>query len=160
MKSKLLIALGILFLMLGAIGIFLPILPTTPFVLAAAGCFSGSSARLSVWLHKSRLFSDYITNYKRRTGLKKRTILISLVFLWTMLGISIVSIRSLWATILMPCIGVAVTVHILYMSLPKNTARKAKILAEADPADSPVSKTDVEARMSSSDRVSPSARAR
>lgn len=123
LKSRLLIALGFVLLALGTIGIFLPILPTTPFVLAAAGCFSGS-ARLTGWLHKSRLFSDYIKNYKERTGLKKRTVIISLLFLWAMLGISVAWTQALWAVILMPCIGTAVTVHILYMARPKNRAYK------------------------------------
>ena len=119
LKSRLLIVLGFVLLALGTIGIFLPILPTTPFVLAAAGCFSGS-ARLTGWLHKSRLFRDYIKNYKERTGLKKRTVIISLLFLWAMLGISVAWTHALWAVILMPCIGTAVTVHILYMARPKN----------------------------------------
>jgi uncharacterized membrane protein YbaN (DUF454 family) len=120
LKSKLLIILGFILLVLGGIGIFLPILPTTPFVLAAAACFSGN-AKLTAWLRKSRFFSDYITNYKERTGLRKSTVLISLVFLWVMLGISILHIQSLWAYVLLPVIGIAVTVHILFMSLPKKT---------------------------------------
>lgn len=125
LKSALLIAFGFLLLSIGAVGLFVPVLPTTPFVLAAAGCFSGS-ARLSGWLSKSRLFGDYITNYRERTGLRKRTVVISLVFLWGMLGISVVFIGALWAAILLPCVGVAVTAHILYMSLPKNRPRKAR----------------------------------
>lgn len=117
-KNRLLIALGFLLLGIGAIGIFLPVLPTTPFVLLAAGCFAGNP-RLSAWLRRSRLFSDYITNYKERKGLSKRTVITSLTFLWIMLGISVVSIKALWAAIVMPCIGVAVTIHILFIARPK-----------------------------------------
>ncbi|HWQ74261.1 MAG TPA: YbaN family protein [Syntrophomonas sp.] len=118
-KSRLLIILGFLLLGVGAIGIFLPVLPTTPFVLAAAVCFSGSP-RLTAWLRKSRLFSDYITNYQERNGLSRRTVLTSLAFLWIMLGISVAVIKALWAAILMPCIGLAVTIHILCIARPKN----------------------------------------
>lgn len=118
LKARLLIALGFVMLAVGGIGIFLPILPTTPFVLIAAACFS-SNARLSGWLHKSKIFSDYITNYRERTGLKKRSVIISLVFLWFMLGVSAVWIQKAWAAVLMPCIGAAVTVHVLYMAKPK-----------------------------------------
>ncbi len=118
LKNRLLMICGFILLGLGTIGIFLPILPTTPFVLAAAGCFS-SNPRLSAWLHKSRFFSDYITNYKERNGLKKSTVVKSLVFLWTMLGISIIGMKALWSSICLPIIGVAVTVHILYMALPR-----------------------------------------
>jgi len=77
------------------------------------------------------LFSDYIGNYRERTGLRKRTVVVSLIFLWAMLGISVGWIQTLWAAILLPCIGTAVTVHILYMARPKNAQRKSKI-AEKD----------------------------
>ena len=117
-KQRLLIVLGFLFLIMGAIGIFLPILPTTPFVILAAACF-GNSPKLTAWLNRSRIFSNYITNYKERSGLKKRTIVVSLVFLWVMLAVSVMCIQKVWAYIILPCIGIAVTAHILYMALPK-----------------------------------------
>ncbi|MDD4564083.1 MAG: YbaN family protein [Eubacteriales bacterium] len=120
LKNRLLIILGFLFLGIGAVGIAIPVLPTTPFVLLAAVCFSGNP-RLTAWLHKNSIFSNYITNYKERNGLKKRTVVISLVFLWTMLGISIAFIQKLWAAVLLPCIGLAVTIHILCIARPKNT---------------------------------------
>ncbi|MGI6176627.1 MAG: YbaN family protein [Christensenellales bacterium] len=123
-KSRLLIVLGFVLLAIGAAGIVLPVLPTTPFVLAAAACFSGS-ARLTAWLHKSRVFSDYITNYKERKGLQKRSVLISLTFLWVTLGVSVALIKALWAAIFLPCVGIAVTIHILYMARrPKGKAAK------------------------------------
>jgi uncharacterized membrane protein YbaN (DUF454 family) len=117
-KKRLLIILGFVFLLLGGIGIFVPILPTTPFVLLAAGCFT-SSKKLSNWLENSKLFGEYIVNYRERKGLSKKTVIKSLSFLWIMLAISVVHIGSLWAVILMPCIGIAVTVHILCIAKPK-----------------------------------------
>ncbi|SHO44717.1 YbaN family protein [Anaerocolumna xylanovorans] len=124
-KSRLLLVLGFILLGLGTIGIFLPILPTTPFVLAAAGCFSGNK-RMSAWLHKSRFFSDYITSYKKHKGLQKSTVIKSLVFLWTMMGISVICMKTLWASICLPVIGIAVTVHILYMARPKNASHRSE----------------------------------
>ena len=117
-KERFLIVFGFMLLMLGIVGLFVPILPTTPLVLLASGCFS-SSQRLSSWLKKSQLFGDYITNYKERKGLKKITVIKSLSFLWTMLILSMVVIHSLWSTILLPSIGVAVTIHVLWMARPK-----------------------------------------
>ena len=118
LKNKLLIILGFVFLLLGAVGIFVPVLPTTPFVLLAAGCFT-SSKRLSAWLENSKLFGEYIINYRERNGLSSKTVIKSLSFLWIMLMISAVWIRALWAAILMPCIGIGVTIHILCMAKPK-----------------------------------------
>ena len=124
LKNRLLILCGFILLAVVAVGIFVPVLPTTPFVLAAAGCFSGSPA-LRGWLMKSKLFGDYIANYQSRAGLKKRTVTVSLVFLWATLSVSAACIRALWAYILMPLIGIAVTIHILYMARPRNAARRA-----------------------------------
>ncbi len=117
-KERLLIVIGFMLLLLGIVGLFIPILPTTPLVLLASGCFT-SSQRLSSWLKKNQLFGDYITNYKERKGLKKITVIKSLSFLWTMLILSMLMIQSLWSTILLPIIGVAVTIHVLWMARPK-----------------------------------------
>jgi len=129
-KNKVLIILGFLFLFVGTIGIFTPILPTTPFVLLAATCFS-NNPKLNTWLHRNKIFSDYITNYKERTGLKKRTIIISLIFLWCPLMISIVHIQAMWAYTFLPCIGIFVTIHILYMSLPNKVSEHRKSVMRA-----------------------------
>ncbi|WP_099466859.1 YbaN family protein [Konateibacter massiliensis] len=131
-KNKILIAIGFMFLLIGGIGLFLPVLPTTPFVLVAAACFS-SNKKLTDWLKKSKLFGEYITNYKERKGLSTITVIKSLSFLWIMLIISIVYIHSMWAAILLPCIGIAVTTHILIIARPKEKGSSQKELgAEGD----------------------------
>ena len=118
LKNRLLIILGFVFLVIGAIGVFFPVWPTTPFVLLAAGCFT-SSKRLSDWLKKNKFFGEYITNYRERNGLSTRTVMKSLVFLWTMLLFSAICVHTLWLTILLFCIGSAVTTHILWIAKPK-----------------------------------------
>ncbi len=124
MKNKLIILAGFVCLGLGAVGVFLPILPTTPFVLLAAGCFS-SNKRLSAWLRKSPFFREYITSYSKRTGLSKATVIKSLVWLWGIMCITIIGLNTLWAAICLPIIAAAVTVHILYMSRPRNDTDEA-----------------------------------
>jgi hypothetical protein len=68
MKKALLIALGLLSLGLGALGVVVPGLPTTPFLLLASWCFYRSSQRLQDWLLKSWL-GTYIRGYHRRGGM-------------------------------------------------------------------------------------------
>lgn len=126
LKRRLLIGLGFIFLLIGAIGVFFPVLPTTPFVLLAAGCFT-SSKRLSDWLIRSKLFGEYIINYRERNGLRRKTVIISLSFLWAMLIISILCMHSIWSLILLTCVGVAVTIHILWIARPKTKRKSAKM---------------------------------
>jgi len=126
LKNRLLIILGFVFLIIGAIGIFFPVLPTTPFVLLAAGCFT-SSKRLSDWLTRNKLFGEYIINYRERNGLSKKTVIRSLGFLWIMLILSAICVHSLQLTIILSCIGVAVTTHILWIAKPKKRESKENL---------------------------------
>lgn len=118
LKAVLLIIAGFFLLALGAIGLFVPILPTTPFVLGSAGCFAGSP-RLRAMVLKIGFFREYMDNYQRGGGLSKRTVAASLLFLWGMLALSCLLTRTLWLAILLLLIGTAVTVHILWIARKK-----------------------------------------
>jgi hypothetical protein len=61
---------GMTCLVLGAIGMVLPILPTIPFLLAASGCFCKSSTRMYNWLLNNKWFGEYVKNYKEGKGLR------------------------------------------------------------------------------------------
>ena len=63
---KLWLPLGYLFLAIGAVGVVLPLLPTTPFVLLAAGCFSRSSPKLHRWLMDSATFGPILRDWEER----------------------------------------------------------------------------------------------
>lgn len=114
-KNILLCCAGFFLLVMGAIGLFLPIWPTTPFVLAAAGCFA-STPKIYDRVIRIPFFGEYIRNYQDKKGLKPGTVAISLVFLWGMLFISAMHIRTVWAVILFCVIGTAVTIHILWIA--------------------------------------------
>ncbi len=64
---------GTISLGLGGLGVFLPILPTTPFLLLSAACYSMSSERMHHWMLSNRLFGSYIKNYQEGRGLPLRT---------------------------------------------------------------------------------------
>lgn len=118
MKLFLLAATGFVLLGLGAIGLVLPIWPTTPFLLAAAACFS-CMPRLRAWLLKLPVFGEHIRNYQTRTGLARRTVVLSLIFLWGMLALSCVFMQPLALRLLLALVGAAVTAHIIYVSRPR-----------------------------------------
>ena len=118
-KKIVLTILGFIFLGFGAIGIFLPVWPTTPFVLVAVACFSFNPV-LKAKLMKIEFIKEHSVNYKERTGLKKKTVIASLALLWISMSVSIILTDKGWLTILLALIGVAVTIHILCIAKPKN----------------------------------------
>ena len=112
-KGILLIS-GMLFVSLGIIGIFIPILPTTPFLLLAAACFARSSHRFHTWLITNKLFGNYIRNYQEGKGIPKDVKIITIALLWTTILFSIVVLlNALWIKILLILIAIGVSIHIL-----------------------------------------------
>lgn len=115
-KKAIMFLLGLICTALGAIGIFLPLLPTTPFILAAAICFSGSSQRMYDWLSRSPYFGEFINNYQKKTGVSKRTKVISILFLWSLLSISMYFMHdNVLMLLIMISVGIVVTAHILLL---------------------------------------------
>lgn len=80
---------GSLALGLGLLGIFLPLLPTTPFMLIAAACYARSSQRLYQWLLGHKIFGSYIRNWREHRAITRRTKIAMLLLLWTTLGLSV-----------------------------------------------------------------------
>ncbi len=114
--SKIIFALfGFLFLGLGAIGIFIPIWPTTPFVLLAVAFFS-TSPNMKKLIMKNAFFREHIENFENKKGLSKRTFLISMGWLWGTLIISILIIQTKTMTILLAIVGLLVSIHLIIMA--------------------------------------------
>jgi uncharacterized membrane protein YbaN (DUF454 family) len=115
-KRAALITAGSAAVLLGAIGVFVPILPTTPFIILAALCFSSSSPRLYGWLARNRYFGEYIDNYRTGAGVSRRTKMNALVFLWVMLCISGFFLRdNHLILIVLLVVGICVTAHVLLL---------------------------------------------
>jgi uncharacterized membrane protein YbaN (DUF454 family) len=83
------IVLGTIFLGLGALGLVLPILPTTPFVLLAAACYLRASERLHRWLVTSRTFGPTIVAWQEHGAIPTRAKVIAIVLIALTFGISI-----------------------------------------------------------------------
>lgn len=82
--------LGVLFLLIGAAGVALPLLPTTPFVLAAAACFAKSSPRMHAWLLANRVFGPIVSNWENKRCILLRAKLLALTMMAAVGGTSIV----------------------------------------------------------------------
>jgi uncharacterized membrane protein YbaN (DUF454 family) len=87
-KRIALILVGLVSLALGAIGVFLPLLPTTPFVLVSAIAFAKSSDRLHQWLVDHDLFGPLIANWREHGAISRRTKVISVLSMIAILVIS------------------------------------------------------------------------
>jgi|YNPBryunderm2012_1023409.scaffolds.fasta_scaffold16811_2 hypothetical protein len=82
----LLLGLGTLAMGVGALGVIMPGLPTTPFMLIAAACYIRSSERLYRWLVTNRLFGPVLATWQAERGLTLRTKLVTLALVWVLLG--------------------------------------------------------------------------
>lgn len=115
-----LITAGTIFVGLGMLGIFLPILPTTPFLLLAAACYARSSKRFYDWLLHNKWFGSYIKNYREGKGVPLKVKVYTISLLWiTILFSAFFIINILWVRVVLILIAVGVTVHVLIIKTYK-----------------------------------------
>jgi len=122
-QALLLTAAGGLFVVLGVTGIFLPLLPTTPFLLLAAACYAESSPRRLRRLLANRWFGRYLRDYRAGRGIPISVKAWTLLLLWTTLALSAACATGLlWVRLLLGLIALGVTLHILM--LPSCSSRE------------------------------------
>ena len=117
-----LVILGVVSLGLGILGIFLPLLPTTPLLLLAAWCFVRSSPRLYDWLLNHPHLGEYIRNFREHHAIPLRVKIVSVTLVWLTLGYCILAVVDewWWAQIGLLLLAAAITWHILsYTTLKK-----------------------------------------
>ncbi len=116
LKRRLKVAAGFACLLLGALGIVIPVLPTTPFLLLAAGLFMHSSTRLYQWITAHRVFGPFILNYRLYRAVPRRSKIVAIVLLWLTIGGSVIWAVEHWALrLLLLAVAAAVTLHLARM---------------------------------------------
>jgi uncharacterized membrane protein YbaN (DUF454 family) len=127
-RKWLLVVAGILSVGLGVLGIFLPVLPTTPFLLLAAACFVRSSDRLYQWLIHHKWFGPYIRNYREHKAITRRVKIWTLILLWGTIGYTAFGVLTSWALrTLLLLVAIGVTIHLLRMkTLTKDMLSKTE----------------------------------
>ncbi len=111
---------GFLFVGLGVAGIFVPLLPTTPFLLLAAACFARSSERFYRWLLGNRWFGAYVRDYREGRGVPARVKIFSVALLWVVILLSATfAVSNLVVRVILIAVAVGVTVHIVLIKPSK-----------------------------------------
>ena len=105
--------IGCLAVVLGVLGIFLPLLPTTPFLLLASACFARGSTRMHHWLQTNSVFGKYLRDYENGKGIPLRGKIWILIFMWTSMAYSMWRLHDRLALqMLVAAIGAAVTIYL------------------------------------------------
>ena len=104
---------GTVFVGIGILGMFLPLLPTTVFFLMAAWCYARSSRRFYDWLHHNRIFGKYLKNYREGKGISRSSKISTIVILWSGILYSIFVTQSTVIHLVLLAIAVGVTIHII-----------------------------------------------
>ncbi len=125
LKKGLLIIAGTVSTAIGIIGIFVPILPTTPFLLLAAACYLRSSQRFYNWLLNNRFIGAYVRNYLQGRGMPLKIKIITILLLWVTIACSVIfAVEDLIIRIILFIIAIGVTVHII---LIRASTKKGKL---------------------------------
>ena len=107
-----LIIIGTFFVAMGVLGIFLPLLPTTPFLLLAAALYAKSSERFYYWLLHNRWVGGYIKNYREGKGISRKIKIWTIFLLWITIIISMFAVQILLVRIFLFLVAVTVSIHI------------------------------------------------
>lgn len=137
LKRMIFAVLGCVCLALGTVGIFLPILPTTPFFLATVFFFANSSERLHTWFIGTKLYKKHLEDFVKKRGMKlsaKLSIIITVTLLMGF-GFYMMAQKSIWV----PCIilGIVWISHIVYFvffvkTIKNDTGVSCLIMTESE----------------------------
>lgn len=130
-RKAILIFFGTVFVGLGVLGMFLPLVPTTVFLLLAAYCYSRSSERFHNWLLNNRWCGKYIKDYQEGRGMTATHKFRAILLLWASIGFSIWMVGGrFWLALLLAAIAVGVTAHVLWIKTYRPDGTPAEKAAE------------------------------
>jgi uncharacterized membrane protein YbaN (DUF454 family) len=120
-KRGFLITIGTLFLVIGAIGIIVPLLPTTPLLLLSAACYYKGSRKMHHWMLNNKWFGTYLKNYREGRGIPLRTKVFIIALLWITIIYSAFLVSILTVQIILFVIAVVVSAHIVTLPTLRNS---------------------------------------
>lgn len=134
----LLVTCGTISVVLGIIGMFLPVMPTTPFLLLASICYSRSSKRFYNWLITNRWCGKYIRNYREGRGIPLGQKIFTISLLWLSIGCTSWLVISLWwVRLILVAIAIGVTIHLTMIKTFKPEARASRMIKKSGSTEEP-----------------------
>jgi uncharacterized protein len=121
LRRGMLVVCGTMSLGLGILGIFVPLLPTTCFLLAAAWCYARSSPRLYGRLLGSRYIGSYLRRYRDEQAIPARVKSVSLVIMWISIGYGVLTFPNTLVRVALLGVAIAVTVHLVRLPTARAT---------------------------------------
>ena len=115
LKKKIYICVGLLALGLGIIGVFLPVMPTVPFLLVALFCFERSSKKYHDMILNNKYFGKVLKDYYKGKGLTISVKIKAILFLSCGIGFSFYKVQHLHLRIMLVVIWLGVTIHIILL---------------------------------------------
>lgn len=106
--------LGMISFVLGAIGVILPILPTTPFLLAAAFCFAKSSKRVNDWFLSTKLYQNHLDSFVQERAMTLKSKIAILSFASIMLAFPFIFTSNLYLRIFIVCLYIIKYYYFLF----------------------------------------------
>lgn len=135
----LLVVLGTICVVLGMFGMFLPLLPTTPFLLLAAICYARSSKRFYNWLMTNRWCGEYIRNYREGRGVLLKQKILTILLLWlTIASSAFLAVSQWWIRCILFGIAIGVTIHLVKIKTYRPETQHSRSVAH------PLKKSEIE----------------
>ena len=122
----LLTIIGSIAVALAILGLFLPLLPTTPFLLLASACYLRGSKRMHNWLIGNRVFGEYLRNFEEGKGIPLKAKITALVLMWASRFFSIYTVRIVPLQLMLLAIGLGVSIYLLKMKTLVPDSRNSK----------------------------------
>ena len=122
------LTIGFVSLGLGIIGIPLPILPTTPFLLLSMACFAKSSKRFEKWLYQTKLYQTYVADYRETKSIAKERKKWILLQIYILMGISIYLAPIIWVKLALGALTIFITYYLLKVIPISPKIKQKKIL--------------------------------
>ena len=122
----LLTIIGSIAVALAILGLFLPLLPTTPFLLLASACYLRGSKRMHRWLLNNKVFGETLHNFEEGKGIPLRAKITALLLMWASLSFSIYQVQILPLQFMLVTIGLGVSIYLVKIKTLRTIPRNGK----------------------------------